>query len=143
VGVGDDQLDAAQAAPGELAQEGGPERLRLRRADVEAQHLPPAVGVDADRDDHGDGHDAAVLPNLHVGGVDPPGSPRGLPRGVAQRYGQSPSSERSRNAFTLASSSSQSRLTWDFETPSIPIDRQETIDPTPEGNARSKRAEAP
>ena len=29
VSVGDDQLDASEAAPGELAQEGGPERLGL------------------------------------------------------------------------------------------------------------------
>jgi hypothetical protein len=60
MGVGDDQLDAAQAAPGELAQEGGPEGLGLRRADLHAQHLAPAVAVDADRDDDGDRDDAAA-----------------------------------------------------------------------------------
>jgi hypothetical protein len=39
VRIGDHELDAAQAAPGELAQELGPEGLGLRWADVEAQHL--------------------------------------------------------------------------------------------------------
>jgi hypothetical protein len=34
VGVGNDELDPAQAAAGELAEEGGPERLGLGRADV-------------------------------------------------------------------------------------------------------------
>lgn len=53
VGVGDDELDPAQAAPGRLAEERGPERLRLGGADVEARHLAPAIAVDADRDDHG------------------------------------------------------------------------------------------
>ena len=60
VGVGDDQLDAAQAAPRELAQEVGPEGLGLRGADLHAEHLAPAVAVDADRDDHRDRDDAAV-----------------------------------------------------------------------------------
>ena len=43
MGVGDDELDAAQAAPSELAQELGPERLGLGGADVHAQHLAPPV----------------------------------------------------------------------------------------------------
>ena len=51
MGVEDDQLDAAQAASGELAQEVGPERFGLRRSDVHAQDLAPAVGVDPDGDD--------------------------------------------------------------------------------------------
>jgi hypothetical protein len=37
------------------------------------------------------------------------------------RYGQSPSIGRSRNAFTRTSISSQSRDTWLFEMPLIPI----------------------
>ena len=43
MGVGDYQLHAAQAPPRQLAQERGPERLRLGRPDVEAEHLAPAV----------------------------------------------------------------------------------------------------
>jgi hypothetical protein len=82
MGVKDDELDAAQAAPRQLAQEGGPEGLGLGRADIHAQHLGPAVGVDADRDDDGDRHNAAGLADLQVGGVD-------------HRYGQSPSIGRS------------------------------------------------
>ncbi len=43
VRIGDDELDAAQSAPGQLAQELGPDRLGLRGADLHAQHLAPAV----------------------------------------------------------------------------------------------------
>ena len=84
VGVGDHQLDAAQAAPRELAQELGPEGLGLRGADIHAQHLAPAVGVDADRDDHRHRDDAAVLARLHVGGVDPQIGPVALDRPVEE-----------------------------------------------------------
>ena len=84
VGVGDDQLDAAQAAPGELAQEGRPEGLGLGGADIHAQHLAPAVGVDADGDDDGDRDDAAGLADLHVGRVDPQVGPVALDRPVEE-----------------------------------------------------------
>ena len=43
VRVGDDQLHAAQAAAGELAQELGPERLGFGGPIVHAEHLAPAV----------------------------------------------------------------------------------------------------
>src|ERR1700751_5656362 len=36
-----------------------------------AKALAPAVAVNANRYDHGDRDDAAVLPHLHVSGVDP------------------------------------------------------------------------
>src|SRR5436305_9080885 len=42
VGVRDHQLDAAQAAPGELTQELRPEGLGLRRSDVHAEHFAPS-----------------------------------------------------------------------------------------------------
>ena len=77
-----DQLDAAQAAAAQLAQEVGPEGLGLGRADVHAQHLAPAVGVDADRDDHGDRDDAAVVAHLHVGRVDPQIRPVAFDRAI-------------------------------------------------------------
>jgi hypothetical protein len=54
-----------------LAKTSNPECLGFGRADVHPEHLAPAVAVDADRDDHGHRHDAAVLGHLHVGGVDP------------------------------------------------------------------------
>ena len=72
-----------------------PRRVSLRRnsvqnglglggADVHAEHLAPAVAVDADRDDHGDRDDAAVLAHLHVGGVDPQVGPVALDRPVEE-----------------------------------------------------------
>jgi hypothetical protein len=39
--------------------ERGPEGFGFRRTDVEAENFAPAIAVDADRDDHGDGDDAA------------------------------------------------------------------------------------
>ena len=71
VGVGDDELDASETAPCQLAQKGRPEGLGLGGPDVHAQHLAPAVGIDADRDNDGDRHDAAGLADLHIGRVDP------------------------------------------------------------------------
>ena len=71
MGVGDDQLHAAQAAARQGAEEVEPERLRLRAADRHAEDLAPAVGVHADRDGHRDGDDAPGLADLHVGGVEP------------------------------------------------------------------------
>jgi hypothetical protein len=71
VGVGDDQLDAAQAAPGEFPKERRPEGLGLRGSDVHAEHLAPAIGIDSNGHDHGDRDDAAGLPDLHVSRVDP------------------------------------------------------------------------
>src|ERR1700760_1625089 len=71
VRVRDHELDAAQTPAGELAQERGPERFGLGRADVHAEHLAPAVAVDADRDDHRNRDDAPILAHLHVSGVDP------------------------------------------------------------------------
>ena len=85
VGVGDDELDAAQAAPRQLPEEGGPEGLGLRRTDIHAQHFAPAIGIDADGDDDGDRHDAAGLADLQVGGVDPQIGPVALDRPVEER----------------------------------------------------------
>jgi hypothetical protein len=52
--VGDDELDAAQAAIGERAEELGPEDLGLRGAGRDTQDLAAAIGVDADGDYDGD-----------------------------------------------------------------------------------------
>jgi hypothetical protein len=71
MGVGDYQLHATQTAPGEAAQELHPERLGLAVANCHAEHLPPAVGVDADGDDHRDGDDVVVAPHLQIGGIEP------------------------------------------------------------------------
>jgi len=85
VGIGDDQLHAPQATAGELAQERHPEGLGFGRADVHAQHLAAAIGIDADRHDDGDRHDAAGLADLHVGGVDPQVRPVAFNRPVEER----------------------------------------------------------
>ena len=61
VGIGDDQLDAAQAATGHALEEGGPEGLGLRRADVQADDLAPAIGVRGHGDYRRDRDDAAAL----------------------------------------------------------------------------------
>ena len=84
VGVRDNQLHAAQAAPSKLAQEFGPERLGLRRADVHAQHLAPPIGVDPDGDDHRDRNDAMVAANFHVGRVEPDVGPVVFERAVEE-----------------------------------------------------------
>src|SRR5690606_30476078 len=64
--VGDDELHPAQSAPGELAQELGPDWFGLRGADLHAQHLATTVGVDADRDDDGDRDDASAAAHLQI-----------------------------------------------------------------------------
>ena len=89
-----DELDAAQAAPAQLAQELGPEGLGLRGADVHAQHLAPAVGVDADRDDHRHRDDAVVAAHLHVGGVEPEVGPVALDRAVEEGFARARRSPR-------------------------------------------------
>ena len=71
MGVGDDQLDAAQTAAGELAQELGPDRLGLRGADLHAENLAAAFGVDADGDDDRDRDNAPAAADFKIGGVDP------------------------------------------------------------------------
>jgi hypothetical protein len=84
--VGDDQLHAAQAAPSELAQEGGPERLGLRGADLHAEHFAPAIAVDANGDDDRHRDDAAVLAHLHISGIDPEIGPVALDGAVEESF---------------------------------------------------------
>ena len=80
MGIRDDELDAAQTAPRELAQEVSPEGLGLRRADRQAQHLAPAIVIDPDRDDHRDRDDATIAARLHIGRVQPDIRPLALLR---------------------------------------------------------------
>jgi hypothetical protein len=47
--VGDDQLHAAQAAPSELAQEGGPEGLGFGSADLHAEHFGKRTFIVSDK----------------------------------------------------------------------------------------------
>jgi hypothetical protein len=48
-----------------------PEGLGFGGADVHAESFAPPIAVDANRNDHGDRDNVAVLAHLHVGGVDP------------------------------------------------------------------------
>ena len=66
VGVGDDQLDAAQTPPSQLAQKLHPERLGLRGTDVHAQHFAPPIRIDADRDDDGHRNDTVIAAHFDV-----------------------------------------------------------------------------
>ena len=84
VRVGDDQLDPAQSAAGQLAQELRPDRFGLGCADLQAQNLAPPVGVDPDGDDDGDRHDPPAAPDLEVGGVDPEVGPVAFERAVEE-----------------------------------------------------------
>ena len=53
--VGDDELHAAEAAPGKPAQKLDPEWLSFAMPDRHTKHLAFAVGVDANGDDDGNG----------------------------------------------------------------------------------------
>ena len=106
--VRDDQLDAPQAATGELAQEPRPEGLGLGWSDVHAEHLAAPVAVDPDRHDHRHRHDPALAPRLHVGGVDPQIRPIAFDGSLQEC------------AVTRSSISAQSRLTWLLEMPLMP-----------------------
>ena len=72
VAVSDDQLDAAEAASHQRAQQGDPTGAVLAGHQVEAEHLPVAVGVHSGGDDHHDVDDAAasrtfmVSPSSHT-----------------------------------------------------------------------------
>ena len=83
--VGDHQLHAAQPAPGQRAQELGPEGLGLRRADRHAQDLAAALVVDGHSHGHRDRDDASGLAHLHVGGVEPQIGPVALQRSIGSR----------------------------------------------------------
>lgn len=66
----DDQLDPTQAAPRQLSQEPGPDRLGLGDSDLQVRNLVPPIGIKANCDDHGDRDDPPVAPGIGVGGVD-------------------------------------------------------------------------
>ena len=84
VRVRDHQLDAPEAAAGKRAQKLDPERLGLAVTDGHAQHLAPAVGVDADGDDDRDRDDVMVAPGFDIGGVEPDVGPVALDRAAEE-----------------------------------------------------------
>jgi hypothetical protein len=86
VRVRDDKLYAPKAAPGETAQEVGPEHLGLRSADRHTEHFAPTVAVHTDRDGDGDRDDTPRLPHLQVGGVDPDIGPIAFDGTIQERF---------------------------------------------------------
>ena len=88
VGIADHQLDASEAALFQRANEVAPERLSLAVADLEAEQLPAAIGVDAHGDDDGSGADLHGTPEpaVQVGGIEVEvGVTAGLQRPVQER----------------------------------------------------------
>ena len=90
--------------------------LGLGGADVHAEHLAPAVAVDADRDDDGDRDDAAALAHLQVGGVDPQIRPVALDRPVEEGLHLARRSPRTAG------------LTWLLEMPLMPMRLDQVVD---------------
>ncbi len=88
VSVGDDQLHALQAAARQALEEARPEGLGLGRADLEADDLAPAVGIDRHGDYRGHRDDPPAFALLEIGGVKPEIGPRALERAVEE--GQDP-----------------------------------------------------
>ncbi len=80
----DYQAHAAQIPAHEAAQELGPERLGFAGADLHAQHLALAVGVDAHGHYHRHADDAPGLARLDVGGVDPQVRPVAFERTIEE-----------------------------------------------------------
>src|SRR6185369_8350291 len=116
MGIRDDQLDARQPAPDQALDEAGPEWLRFRGTDPEADDFAPAVGRNGDSDYCRDRDDTAALAHFQI-------EPAPAKAGVASshRYGHSPSIGRSRKAVTRSSMSLHSLETWLFEMPLSPI----------------------
>ena len=71
MGVGDHQLDPAQAAACELAQELRPEGLGLGSPDPPCRESHATVAVDANGNNDGDSDNAPGLADFHVGGIEP------------------------------------------------------------------------
>ena len=70
MGVGNDQLDIAQAAPRQALEKARPKGFGLRRADMQPDNLTPAIGIGRDSDYRRNRDDAAALA-LQIGGIEP------------------------------------------------------------------------
>ncbi|SKC06061.1 hypothetical protein SAMN06295937_10693 [Sphingopyxis flava] len=66
--IGDDQLHAGKTAPNKVLKEVGPEDLRFRGADMQADDLAPALGVDGHGDYCGNADDPPAFAYLEIGG---------------------------------------------------------------------------
>ena len=78
--IANHQFHATEAAPDEIAQELGPKGFGFGGTDRHAQHLAPAVGVDAHRERDRHGYDPPALAHLEIGGIDPEVGPFALDR---------------------------------------------------------------
>src|SRR5688500_6120787 len=85
VGVGDDQLNAFQTAANQTTQELGPEGGGLRLTQAEPEDLAATVLVDDGGDSGRDRHDAPLLADLDVGGVQPEIAPVAVQRPFEER----------------------------------------------------------
>ena len=83
--VADDQLHPGQPALDQVAQERAPERLRLRFADVEADHLSVAGLVHGVGEHQRFTHDAAAIADLLDLRIQPQIGVAALERAVAER----------------------------------------------------------
>ena len=71
MGVGDHEPHAGQAAIGEAGEELTPERLVLRVADIDTEHLTMPIGTQPGGDHDRLRGDVTVLADMHVGGIQP------------------------------------------------------------------------
>jgi len=84
--IRDDELHAPEAAPRDRAQELGPERLGLGRADHHAENLAATIAVDARGDDDGDRDDPPILPYFEIGRIEPDVGPVTLDRPIEEGF---------------------------------------------------------
>lgn len=80
VRVGDHEPDAAQSAPGQQAQEVGPDGFGIGQAAGQTQHPAAAVGIDAAAGYGRRADNAPAAAALDVGGAEPDEGPVGLQR---------------------------------------------------------------
>ena len=106
--VGDDQAGAAQTATGKGAEKVVPEHLGLAGLDGDTQDLSAPVKIDRHGHYGGDTDDAPGPAHLDVGGVQPEIGPFAFQRTVQE-------------GADAPSISPQSRDTWLFDTPVMPM----------------------
>ena len=70
-GIRHDELDAAQAASGQAAQEVRPERFSFAVADGHAQHFAAAICIDTNSDDDRHRYNMMITASFDVGGIEP------------------------------------------------------------------------
>ena len=82
VGIGDDELDALQAASHQALEEARPKRLSLAGPNAEADDFTPAVGRHRHGDYRRDRDDPSAIADLQVGRIEPKIRPVALERAI-------------------------------------------------------------